>query len=70
MVFFSGELHNRLEISVNNERQIKDECVNLRSKVSDLESELSSIKHKYDMTIIELEESRTEREFSEQRHKR
>jgi hypothetical protein len=61
-----NELHSRLQTSLNTERVVKDESITLRSKLSEVESEISSLKHQNEMVRMELEQRKTEKQMAEQ----
>ncbi|XP_057672471.1 TATA element modulatory factor-like [Diorhabda carinulata] len=60
------ELQTKLQTATNNERIIKDDCIQLRSKFSDMESELNSLRHKLELSQMELQQQKTERFVNEQ----
>ncbi|CAG9838883.1 unnamed protein product [Diabrotica balteata] len=60
------ELQTKLQTSSSSERVIKDECVQLRSKFSEMESQISSSRHKLELLEMELQQQKTEKLISEQ----
>ncbi|CAH1099135.1 unnamed protein product [Psylliodes chrysocephalus] len=60
------ELQTKLQTSSSSERITKDECIQLRSKFSELESQLSSARHKMEILEMELNQRQTEKIISEQ----
>ncbi|RZC32958.1 TATA element modulatory factor, partial [Asbolus verrucosus] len=65
-----SDLQSRLQTSLNTERAVKDESVSLRSKLSDVESEMSSLNHQNEMIKVQLEQQKTEKQIAEQDLKR
>jgi uncharacterized protein (DUF3084 family) len=66
LLFLVDELQSRLQTSLNTERVVKDESITLRSKLSEVESEISSLKHQNEMVRMELEQRKTEKQMAEQ----
>ncbi|KAJ3663191.1 hypothetical protein Zmor_007495 [Zophobas morio] len=61
-----NDLQSRLQTSQNTERVVKDEAVSLRSKLSDVESEMGSLRHENEMVKMQLEQYKTEKQIEEQ----
>ena len=70
IIFFVDDLQSRLQTSQNTERVVKDEAVSLRSKLSDVESEMGSLRHENEMVKMQLEQYKTEKQIEEQDLKR
>ncbi|CAG9856035.1 unnamed protein product [Phyllotreta striolata] len=60
------ELQTKLQNSSSSERSIRDECVQLRSKFSELDSQLGSSRHKIELLEMELQQKHAEHIMKEQ----
>lgn len=59
-------MQTKLQASGSLERSAREECVNIRSKLADIEGQLSTARHEAEMTKMQLEQLKTERQISEQ----
>lgn len=50
----------------SSERQAKEECINLRSKLASLEGEQGSLTHQLEMLLLQSEQQKNERMLAEQ----
>lgn len=50
----------------SSERQAKEECISLRSKLASMEGEQSSLTHKLEMLLLQSEQQKNERILAEQ----
>lgn len=50
----------------SSERQAKEECVTLRSKLAAVEGQLSTLTHQLEMLLLQSEQQRNERTLAEQ----
>lgn len=57
-----NELQSRLQAVLSSERITKEECLSLRTKITELETELSTVKHQKEMLEMQLERCITEKE--------
>lgn len=60
----------KLQTSLNSERLCKEEIINLKSKISDLEFEVSSLRHQNDIKNVQIETQKTEKQILEQELRR
>lgn len=63
---FLGDLQSKFQASATLERSAREECVGIRSKLADLEGQLSTARHEVEMNQMQLEQLKTERLISEQ----
>ncbi|KAK9885128.1 hypothetical protein WA026_010641 [Henosepilachna vigintioctopunctata] len=60
------DLQFRLNTAIANDRISKEECMKVKSKMTDLEVQLSSVKHQRDLLQVQLEQMKTESFMVEQ----
>ncbi|ENN81318.1 hypothetical protein YQE_02285, partial [Dendroctonus ponderosae] len=61
-----SDLQTKLQASGSLERTAREECINIRSKLADIEGQLSTARHEAEMSKMQLEQLKTERQISEQ----
>jgi len=64
-LFTAGDLAGKLQASVSLERAAKEECHQIRAKLADLEGHSSTIKHELDVTKMQLNQVKAEKELTE-----
>ncbi|KAJ8980856.1 hypothetical protein NQ317_008915, partial [Molorchus minor] len=55
------ELQAKLQTSASVERITKEENLKIKTKMSDIESELGTVTHKVQMLLMQLEQEKTEK---------
>ncbi|KAJ8935604.1 hypothetical protein NQ318_017342 [Aromia moschata] len=60
-----SELQTKLQTSTSVERIAKEECISIRTKLSEIESELSTANHMGQMLQMQLQQQKTESQISE-----
>lgn len=56
----------KFQTSNSAERIAKEECTAVKSKLAEVESQLSTSNHKFHLLQMQLEQQKTERQLSEQ----
>lgn len=64
------ELQVRLKSAIDSERLSKEECIDLRRRLSALETQVASTNHELEMAKVELEKQKTEKIIAEQGFRR
>lgn len=65
-----GEIQSKLQVSTDAERVAREECLNMRSKLSSLESQFNTINQQNETSKIELEKNQAEQLMFEQELRR
>lgn len=63
-------MQGRLKSASENEKLSKEECIDLRRRLSSLETEFRSATHEVEMLRVELEQQKTEKIMAEQELKK
>lgn len=63
-------MQSKFQAASDAERLAREECLNMRSKVSSLETQLSTVTHQSEMVKMEVEQQKAEKIILEQELKR
>ncbi|XP_066151451.1 TATA element modulatory factor isoform X2 [Euwallacea fornicatus] len=61
-----SDLQSKLQAAASLERSAREESVSLRSKLADMEGQLSTARHEAEVGSVQLEQAKTERQIGEQ----
>ncbi|XP_066260245.1 TATA element modulatory factor [Euwallacea similis] len=61
-----SDLQSKLQAAASLERSAREESVSLRSKLADMEGQLSTARHEAEVASVQLEQVKTERQIGEQ----
>lgn len=64
-MIYTGDLTGKLQASVSLERTAKEECHTLKARLADLEGHSSTLKHELDVTKMQLNQIKTEKDLTE-----
>jgi len=70
MLLKINDVQSKFQAASDAERLAREECLNMRSKVSSLETQLNTLTHQNEMTKMDVEQQKTEKVILEQELKR